>query len=1446
MTPATGERVLRFVGDRIAFNLREAGPASMLPGWRAYLRTNLGRAERLRHEIIYAHSGKLGLAASSWGDIPMDWTGHDWTLRLALAEVGFFRAKAYAVDPQNRQHWPDGPDVGLSVHPDSHRTNNSIYCAFTRMFGPTRTRRDARDPVRERLIAPLDKEGYAVIPPSGKFRDLIRQLPHIIDTLGCRILQLLPVNPTPTTYARFGRFGSPYACQDLLAIDPALVEFDKRTTGIDQFRELTHAAHLKGGRVFLDVVINHTGWGSTLQENRPEWYVRDQDGTFLSPGAWGTTWEDLTELEHRNPALWEHLGDVFLEWCRRGVDGFRCDAGYKIPAPAWQFITARVLEEFPETIFLLEGLGGSWEVTENLLTEGGMQWAYSELFQNYTGEAVSAYLDYSLRQCRRTGLYVHFSETHDNDRLAKKGRAWSLLRNRLCALTSASGGYAFTCGVEWLAIEKINVHQCGGLAWDNPDNLIPELAHLNRLLSQHPCFFDNADLTRLSDPESPVYALSRVSADGLDRLLVLINTDLDQPHPVAIAPTAFRDLGEPTLDLLSGKRLPFQEGPDDLITFPIEAGSCHCLSDSAQPRGLSGDAYRLARAQSAWAMTALSHRLACEDIGPCDWKELAETAAAQPSRFLAALDGLAARLARTDLLEAIRLADQARPFPKVITWRLPDARRVTPVPPGHWLLLENHVPFRATLEGAGQRHHVQSIAAVQRHYACFRPGLLPAGNVRLRLDRLVSDQPAVEATLRILGAQPCLDSLEMAPEAVAEGREIPHKSGLVLLTNGRGGMARLQIDLGNVQSKYDCVLAANLHPSVPVDRHIFVKRIRVWVVAEGFITPLNGENLIGFTPGPPAEWRFVANAGDGRAVEIHLLADMLPDKNVTVLSFRRPSHPPSFGTDLPDPCQVSVTVRPDVLDRNFHFESRRDEGTERHLVSNSRALSAGNGFEFVPAPDRQLRAWTDAGRFHPEPEWSLGLDHPVERSRGQADSEDAYSPGWFELPLPKRKTANLALSAEAEWIPASALATFAEVRRSASQRETNRAGLAPEDAFGKRLALAAQAFLVRRDDTKTVIAGYPWFLDWGRDALICARGLLAAGLEEEVRQLLIAFGRFEQDGTLPNSIHGEDASNRDTSDAPLWYGVVAEELAEKLGPHFYETKVDVRGRTVENVLRQIAEGYRNGTPNGIRLDPASGLIWSPSHFTWMDTNYPAGTPREGYPVEIQALWIRLCRQLARLNAASNGESWNCLAERALASLQQFFWIEERGYLADLLIAGAGRAASEALQDNALRSNYLLAISLGLIEGNPAQRAVQAAIDHLVLPGALRSLAPLPVKPPLPVLRPDGQPLNNPGEPYWGRYEGDEDTHRKPAYHNGTAWTWSLPNFCEALARAWNFEPEAAAAARAYLGSMDQLLSEGCLGQVPEILDGDAPHRQRGCDAQAWSVTEALRVWKLLA
>jgi predicted glycogen debranching enzyme len=263
------------------------------------------------------------------------------------------------------------------------------------------------------------------------------------------------------------------------------------------------------------------------------------------------------------------------------------------------------------------------------------------------------------------------------------------------------------------------------------------------------------------------------------------------------------------------------------------------------------------------------------------------------------------------------------------------------------------------------------------------------------------------------------------------------------------------------------------------------------------------------------------------------------------------------------------------------------------------------------------------------------------------------------------------------------------------------------------------------------------------------------------------------------------------------------------------------------------------------MDSDSALIWSPAHFTWMDTNYPAATAREGYPVEIQALWIRLLRQLEKISNSAEQKKWRGLAEHATASFEKLFWLEDKGWFADALLAKPNVIARDAIASDALRSNCLFAVSLGLISGERAKRCVAAAQKFLVVPGALRSLAPLPVSVPLAVYGNDGRLLNNPNEPYRPRYEGDEDTSRKPAYHNGTAWVWTFPLFCEALVRAWDDAPEAIAAAKSYLGSAEKLLNEGCLGQLPEILDGDVPHLQRGCDAQAWSATEFLRAWKLL-
>ncbi len=1413
MDPPCGTWLLRFVGDRVVFDLAHPNPGAF--GWRGFLRTNLTRGVRMGEETLTLLGERLGdPAGSAWRDIPLHETPGGWALDLALTESGPFLAKAYCVDPDGFQSWPEGEDVALTVHPDRFRTANTIYCAFPRMFGGAAARQ--RGDLAEAIHA-LDSAGYAVIPPSGRLRDLTATVPHIMERLGCRILHLLPVGPVPTTHARMGRFGSPYAQLDLTAIDPALVDFDRETTAEDQFRELTSAVHQRGGQVVLDILVNHTGWGSRLLESRPEWFRRNPDGTFRSPGAWGTTWEDLVELDHGSPALWEVVARSLLTWCQRGVDGFRCDAGYMVPLPAWQYITTKVHQSYPEAVFLLEGLGGPWEITETLLAKGGMQWAYSELFQNQQPVEVARYLDYCVRQGERCGLMVHYSETHDNPRLAEHGIAWSRLRNRLCALASQSGGFGFSAGVEWLATERVNVHDARDLAWGAEPNLVEDLAELNRLVSNHPCFFDGAAVRRISGEAASVLALLRTSREGLDQVLVLVNLDLTAPAACRIEALHWEGLGGVWVDLLGQplpERLVLSTGACELVVPP---GGSYCLSAQATPRGLAGDAYRRARAQAAWALQCLATVHPAEALGPGDWQGLAVRVARDPAAFLAALPHLDEEQLSRDLLAALDTALAVSDFPRVTLWDAEDVRRVSLVAPDHWLLLRDASRFHATLSSPGQPDlNLRSVPVDGGFIAAVPPRPARKGDASLQMNRHAPGHEHFRARLTFLSEGP------VAPK--------PGGGGLALLTNGRGGMARLHGDLGAIVSKYDCLLAANLHATAPSERQVLVKRMRAWVNADGFTSDLDGRNLVSFRGGPSARWIFVASAGDGRRVELHLEAAMLPDRNEVELRWSRPAAKGSRA-DLPPDRQVGLLVRFDLEDRSFHGETHLDPGLESHFQATTQTMEDRMGFRFAPAPDHQLQVWAESGTYFPQPEACRGILHPQEEARGQVEAGDAWSPGWFDLPLPPETEVRMTVSAEAD---------VGEPFRPADP------GAASE--IPERLRRALGAFLARRDDGLTVIAGYPWFLDWGRDTLIVCRGLLAAGWAEDAGVILRTYASLEDGGTLPNMLGAGNTADRDTSDAPLWLAVACEEAAEHLGPSFLQAEADLNsggGRTVLDVLTSLGEHLRLGARNGVRMDPDSRLLWSPAHFTWMDTRYPMGTPREGYPVEIQALWIRLLRVLDRLRAPSDGEPWALTAARAEASLAGF-WLEDLGWFSDVLLASAGVPAAQATPADHLRPNQLFLVSLGLVTGDRARRAVAACARHLLVPGGLRSLAPLPVAVPLPIPSPWGANLNDPAQPYWGRYEGDEDTRRKPAYHNGTAWVWQLPLLCEALDLAWEGDPAAHATALAWLGSVGPLLDSGCLGQLPEIVDGDAPHTPRGCDAQAWSVSEALRVWQGLS
>ena len=221
-------------------------------------------------------------------------------LNLALNEVGHFEAKCLFIPEKEIDPvWPDGPNTGINVQPAYTCCANIIYNAFVRQFGPNKTDGLFKTIPKE-WVDVLDNKGCAVIPPSGTFRDLKKELDFIMGELGCRIIQLLPIHPTPTTFARMGRYGSPYAALNFTTVDPALAEFDPKATPLDQFIELVDEVHRRNGKIIIDIAINHTGWGADLHETHPDWLSRDREGKIEAPGAWGVIWEDLAKLDYSN------------------------------------------------------------------------------------------------------------------------------------------------------------------------------------------------------------------------------------------------------------------------------------------------------------------------------------------------------------------------------------------------------------------------------------------------------------------------------------------------------------------------------------------------------------------------------------------------------------------------------------------------------------------------------------------------------------------------------------------------------------------------------------------------------------------------------------------------------------------------------------------------------------------------------------------------------------------------------------------------------------------------------------------------------------------------------------------------------------------------------------------------------------------------------------------
>ncbi len=1413
-TPPPNKEILQQCGDCLEFDLELDYPVQ----GNAFLRTNIGCAAVRRQEIIAHTEKEEPVLARDWHDLSMSRISDTlFRITLPLVEVGCFEAKAWFLENSaERPVWVRGENTRIKVEPASDVCANTMYTLFVRQFGNNLAGRTMRQKESE-SVSLLDEKGYAVIPPSGTFRQVIRNLDLITEKLRSRIIQLLPIHPEPTTYARMGRFGSPFAALDFFNVNPAYADFDVKATPMEQFGELIDAIHARNARIFIDIPVNHTGWASKAQIDHPEWFVRKDDGTFVSPGAWGVTWADLCKLEYMNQEVHALMAEVFLFWCRKGVDGFRCDAGYMLPYNAWEYIVAKVRTEYPETIFLLEGLGGPVRVTERLLAGAGLNWAYSELFQNYDHNQISNYLPGSISAGYTKGLQVHFSETHDNSRLAARSKEYSRMRNALCAMFSQNGAFGFTNGVEWFAEVKVDVHDAEPINWGKEDNQIEFLRRLQTLLEIHPAFYAGARLELIQTGHENSLALARTATDGSKHLLILVNLDEKSFNGVHWSRKRFDVPDGGFTDLIGGEKI-FCENLGEGLRCALPPGKVYCLSPDGNDYDLLNKALAQHRAVPERIIEQRFRTMLLEIIARAE-------GFGDVSRHMDDLSRLTKMLRKDPVALCAELFGME--LPPIVNWHDGvDQRRSVMIPENHLLAIWSQHPFRAEIkDGKITLRFAESLPLHDgRHFTIIQPVYKKLDlNKHLQIYLTSFEDHHV---VRSHGSLLLLSDPELVRfRTHYTGKEVRKHDLYALCTNDLGGMSQVRGAWGKLTSKYDALLAGNCSRAFPVDRTVMFTRCRGWVVYCDYSQEINPACLTKFTAGLDnvAQWLFSIPVGQGKTIALQLSLEMSEDKNYIQLHVSRPAACDDGETALADEKKVKIILRPDIEDRSNHEVTKAHTGPESVFPAAVRQQPG--GFDFNPSGLRNLTMRLSAGVFSYQPEWQYMVPLALEAERGLEAQTDLFSPGFFELHLGGSESATISAGIN--------LAAPESQPRTSNWIDLPEI-INPEDAMLR----AIKHFVVKRDDSKTVIAGYPWFLDWGRDTLICLRGMIAAGYMTEARDICRQFARFERQGTIPNVIRGSDVSNRETSDAPLWFFTAVADYIKAAGGD-YILEEDCGGRTLRQILISIGKHYRTGTPNGIIMDSETGLIFSPSHFTWMDTNYPAGTPREGYPVEIQALWHAALQLLAKIDP---DEDWAELREKVRKNFKELYYLREKGYLSDCLHARPGTSAKRAMPDDACRSNQIFAVTLELVTGREIQRSILAACEQLIIPGAIRSLADQPVKYPLPVFHHGGL-LNDPAWPYWGAYKGDEDTRRKPAYHNGTAWTWPFPSYCEALYMIGGEKCRCRAAS--LLMSAAEIINCGVPGHTPEVLDGNWPHSWRGCGAQAWGITELFRVYKIL-
>ncbi|NCC52628.1 MAG: glycogen debranching protein [Spartobacteria bacterium] len=622
-------------------------------------------------------------------------------------------------------------------------------------------------------------------------------------------------------------------------------------------------------------------------------------------------------------------------------------------------------------------------------------------------------------------------------------------------------------------------------------------------------------------------------------------------------------------------------------------------------------------------------------------------------------------------------------------------------------------------------------------------------------------------------------------------------------TNGLGGWASSTI-LGVNTRRYHGLLVSALQP--PVGRAVLVSRMDETIIQDGRTCPLQC-----------CEFESGALAPHNGVYLHHFEKELFPIAEYRAEGFRlKKTIAACHGLDavvvlyelLQADTPVNLELTPLFAGRDYHYERRADDRATMDFVFTDGQLNVRCG-----PGHTQAYIYAPGMAFTKKPAWIRGIKHRVETYRGLGDMEDLYRCGVLAMELNEGDQLGIVLSGTP--LPdadARALFEAEEVRRKALIADC-------ADSLDATLVLAADQFIVARgENLQTIVAGYHWFTDWGRDTMIALPGLcLATGRTDTAKRIIQAFADYISEGMIPNRFPDAGASPEyNTIDATLWMFVAIYDYVR------HTNDIDAL-RAWFPKLRDSIEWHKHGTRYGIHVCEDELLAGGEpgTQLTWMDAKVGdwVVTPRQGKAVEINALWYNVLMIMTEFAETCEPEAcaiFRRMAERVKEAFAREFWNPEQQCLFDCI--------DGKRKDPTIRPNQVFAISLPhpLLEKDKNLHILRVIEEKLATPVGLRSAAP-------------------DSEQYHGWYGGDQ-VSRDGAYHQGAVWSWLAGPYISALYKTYE-KAEAASKSHALINGLTRHLAEAGIGSISEIFDGDPPHNPRGCIAQAWGVGEFLRVMR---